>query len=145
MANNSVPLEFKAGNSRRCGWRGGALVWSAKELGLDSGWLLKEGALACLPFRRLIFLLTLIWRMVWRRGSVHRQRHKGGEEEAYLKKVWTTNSVGLDGYWLWVGGGQGDPWVLSCMTQGMVVPLNETGKHRRRRETVMSSFWVTLN
>ena len=74
MANNSVPLEFKAGNSRRCGWKGEALVWSAKELGLDSGQLLKEGALACLPFRRLIFLLTLMWRMVWRRGSIYRQR-----------------------------------------------------------------------
>ena len=47
-----------------------------------------------------------------------------------MKKVWTTNSVGLDGYWLWVGGGQEDPWVLSCVTQGLVVPLNETGKQK---------------
>ena len=56
------------------------LILSVKELRLDSGWLLKEGALACLPFRRFIFLLALVWRVVWRRGSIHRQRDIGIEK-----------------------------------------------------------------
>ena len=56
------------------------LISSVKEPRLDSGQLLKGGALARLPCRRFIFLLALVWRVVWRRGSIHRQRDIGIEK-----------------------------------------------------------------
>lgn len=65
MANSSVSLEFKAGNNREMWLEIGRFLYaSVKEPRLDSGRLLKEGALACLPFRRFIFLLALVWRVV---------------------------------------------------------------------------------
>lgn len=50
-----------------------------------------------------------------------------------MKKISTANYAGSYGYSLWVGGSQKDPWVLICVIQGMMVPLNESGKHRRWR------------
>lgn len=73
------------------------------------------------------------------------ERHRDREEEAYLKKIWTANYAGSYGYSLWVGGSQKDPWVLICVIQGMMVPLNESGKHRRWREVMMNSVWIMLN
>lgn len=58
------------------------------------------------------------------------ERHRDGEEEAYLKKIWTASYAGSYGYWLWVGGGQKDPWVPICVIQGMVVPLDGSGKQK---------------
>lgn len=35
--------------------------------------------------------------------------------------------------------GQEDPWVLTCVTWGIAVPLNGTGKGRWRRDLFRSS------
>lgn len=119
MINSSVSLEFKQRNSRRYIWKWEILVQSAKKLGLDSGWLLKKGALTCLPFQRFMFILTLMQKMIQGKGSIYNQRDVEMERRGVFEKVWATNSAQFVGYWLRVGGGQKDPWVLTCVTQGM--------------------------
>lgn len=63
-------------------------------------------------------------------GSIHRQRDIGMEKREACEKIWTANYAGSYGYWLCVGGGQKDPWVPICVIQGMVVPLNGSGKQK---------------